>query len=117
MSRRRPANDPRRGEVWSADLGHTAKRRPVVIISRDDSERPRRLTTFVPVTSRSCGSKYEVELPRLPFLDQGSTVNLQGINSGESADEELFVIKLGQLSPEALAKIDQALLFAMGMAD
>lgn len=109
--------NPRRGEVWSADLGIAAKVRPVIILSRDDADPPRAITIFVPITGQYRGSKYEVELPRLPFLTPGSTANVQGIGSGESADETLFIRKLGNLPPDALAKIEQALLFCVGMAD
>jgi mRNA interferase MazF len=117
MNRRRAEDDPRRGEVWSVDLGITAKHRPAIIISRNDPDAPRRLTTYIPVTGSFHGSRYEVELPPLSFLDKGSAANLQGIASGESADPGLFVRKLGQLPPDVLAKIEQALLYAAGMAD
>lgn len=99
------------------DLGDTAKVRPVIILSRDDSDKPRRLTIYIPVTTQNRGSRYEVEMPRLPFFATGSTANVQGIASGESADEQLFIKKLGDLTPELLAKVEQALLFAVGMAD
>lgn len=117
MNRRRETDDPQRGEVWLADLGLTTKQRRVVIISRNDSDRPRRLTIYVPVTRQFHGSRYEVELPKLPFLDAGSIVNVQGVASGESTDPELFIRKLGTLSPDILAKVEQALLYAVGMAD
>ena len=115
MNRRRERDDPRRGEVWSADLGDAAKVRPVIILSRNDSDRPRRLTVYIPVTKQNCGSRYEVELPRLPFLDQGSTANAQGIASGESADEELFIRKLGDVPPDVLTQVEEALRFAVGL--
>ncbi len=35
--------NPKHGEVWLADLGLAAKTRPVVIVSRDDSNPPRKL--------------------------------------------------------------------------
>jgi len=56
-----------------------------------------------------------VELPRLPFLDAGSTANAQGIASGESADEDLFIRKLGDLPPGALTQVQEALRFAVGL--
>src|SRR5437899_6155617 len=104
---------PCRGEVWLADLGMAAKVRPVIILSRDDPDPPRRITVYVPVTQQNRGSKYEVELPPLYFLSKGSTANLQGIASGETADKTLFLKKLGDLPVDALEKIEQALLFAV----
>ena len=108
---------PQRGEVWSADLGMVAKVRPVIILSRDDPDPPRRITVYVPVTGQNRGSKYEVELPRLSFLTAGSTANVQGIASGGTTDKTLFVKKLGDLPADALEKVEQALLFALGIAN
>ena len=64
------------------------------------------------------GSKCEVGLPRLPFLTPCSVANVQGIGSGlvETADESLFMRKMGNLPPDAMVKIEQALLFSVGMA-
>jgi mRNA interferase MazF len=108
---------PRRSEVWRADLGMTGKVRPVIILSREDSDPPRKLTIFVPVTAQNRGSKYEVELPALSFLKPGSSANAQGVLSGPTADKTLFLQKLGVLPADTLAKVEQALLFAVGMAD
>jgi len=95
----------------------TAKPRPIVILSRNDPDPPRKITIYVPVTGQNRGSKYEVELPRCPFLTEGSTANTQGIASGETADKELFQKKLGDLTADAMDKIEKALLFAIGMAN
>jgi mRNA interferase MazF len=72
---------PHPGEVWLADLGLAAKTRPVVIVSRHDPEAPRALVIYVPLTTQNRQSKYEVELPKLPFLREMSVANVQGIAS------------------------------------
>jgi len=95
----------------------TAKPRPIVILSRHDPDPPRKLTIYVPVTGQNRGSNYEVELPRLPFLTAGSTANVQGIASGETADKTLFQRKLGDLPADIMDKIEKAVLFAVGTAD
>jgi mRNA interferase MazF len=71
------------GEVWLADLGISAKTRPVVIISRHDLDPPRALTIYVPLTTQYRDSLYEVVLPRLRFLDRDSIANIQGMGSIE----------------------------------
>lgn len=38
------------GDIWLADLGLTAKTRPVLIVFRHDPEAPRALITYVPPT-------------------------------------------------------------------
>lgn len=68
---------PRPGKVWLADLGLAAKTRPVVIVSRFDSDAPRALAIYVPLTTQHRSSRYEVPLPKLPFLDRsGAAVEL-----------------------------------------
>ena len=70
--------NPRPGEVWLADLGLAAKTRPVVIVSRFDTNPPRALVIYVPLTSEDRGSDYEVDIPKLSFLKMASVANVQG---------------------------------------
>jgi mRNA interferase MazF len=104
---------PRPGEVWLADLGLAAKTRPIVILSRHDPDAPRALTIYVPLTTQNRGSKYEVELPKLHFLREKSVANVQGIASLTANRLER---KLGELSPDVLRRIREALAFATAMA-
>jgi mRNA interferase MazF len=69
---------PRPGEIWLADLGLAAKTRPVVIISREDTDPPRALVIYVPLTTQYRESSYEVPLGRLSFLHEASYANVQG---------------------------------------
>ncbi len=48
------------GEIWLADLGLAAKVRPVLIISRHDTDAPRALTIYIPLTTQDRGSRYEI---------------------------------------------------------
>ena len=100
---------PHPGEIWLADLGLAAKTRPVVIVSRHDSEAPRALVIYVPLTSQNRGSRYEVELPKLHFLKSESVANVQGVASLPVTRLEH---KLGKLPDDWLRKIYQALKFA-----
>lgn len=93
------------------------KVRPVVIISRLDPDPPRNLAIYVSITKQNRGSKYEVSLPKCAFLQDGSTANVQGIGSDDRNDRTFFLEKLGELPESAMKEIDQALLFAVGMAD
>jgi mRNA interferase MazF len=104
--------NPKPGEVWLVDLGLAAKTCPVVVVSRDDSTPPRALVLYVPVTTQNRGSAYEVELPKLPFLRQGSIANVQGLGSVPVVRLER---KLGDLPNEATLKIKQALIFALDL--
>ena len=104
---------PRPGEVWLADLGISAKTRPVVLVSRYDEDPPRVLVLYVPLTSEDRGSEYEVEMPKLPFLRREGVANVQGI--GSLAVKRLER-KLGTLPQEVMDRIKQALRFALDLA-
>lgn len=103
---------PQPGEVWLADLGLAAKTRPVVIMSRHDPDPPRALVLFVPLTTQSRQSPYEVALPRLPFLDRESVVNVQGLGSIPTVRLER---KLGRLPNAVMIQLKQALSFALDL--
>jgi mRNA interferase MazF len=103
---------PKHGEIWLADLGLAAKTRPVVIVSRDDEDPPRKLVIYVPLTTQNRGSAYEVPLPSLKFLKQDSIANVQGVASISATRLER---RLGVLPEEALRQIKQALAFALDL--
>ena len=72
---------PKAGEVYMLDLGFQGKVRPVVIMSREDLHAPRALSLFVPLTKESRPGKYEVAMPRVPWLALQSYANVQAIGS------------------------------------
>lgn len=100
------------GEVWLADLGLAAKTRPVLIVSREDDDPPRALVIHVPMTTQNRGSRYEIDLGKLPFLREASFVNVQGIASVPTVRLER---KLGQMPPELLEKVKAALRYALDL--
>jgi len=62
-----------------------AKHRPVMVVSREDSETERSLTVCVPLTTEIRGGNYEVPVPRVRWMpggDQG-VANVHGILSVE----------------------------------
>jgi mRNA interferase MazF len=95
-----------------ADLGFTAKFRPVVIVSRADPDPPRALVIYVPITTQDRGSPYEVSLPQTRFLQKGSVANVQGIGS-------LPTVRLGRrigtLPAQALIEIRRAIVWALDL--
>jgi mRNA interferase MazF len=72
---------PKAGEVYIVDLGFEGKVRPVVVVSREDTNAPRALSVVVPLTSQYRGSRYEVRMPRVPWLNVQSFANVQAIGS------------------------------------
>ncbi|HJS20676.1 MAG TPA: type II toxin-antitoxin system PemK/MazF family toxin [Anaerolineales bacterium] len=102
----------RPGEIWLADLGLAAKVRPVLIVSRQDPHPPCALLTYVPVTTQQRGSAYEVPVGHLSFLDAASVLNVQGIGS---LVEPRLERKLGHVSADVMAKVKDALRFALDL--
>ena len=95
-----------------ADLGMSAKTRPVVVVSRYDEDPPRVLVLYVPLTSEDRRSEYEVEMPKLPFLRLEGVANVQGI--GSLAVKRLER-RLGILPAEVMDRIKKALRFALDL--
>lgn len=104
--------NPRPGEIWLADLGLAAKTRPVVVVSRYDTNPPRALITYVPLTSQYRNSPYEVVIPKSRFLDKDSIANVQGIGSIPIIRLER---KLGKLTDNVMMEIKNAILFALDL--
>lgn len=104
--------NPRPGDVWLADLGLTAKTRPVIIVSRADPDPPRALILFVPLTTQDRQSPYEVRLPKLSFLDRDSVANVQGLASLPTVYLER---RLGRLPANVLDQVKRALAYALDL--
>jgi mRNA interferase MazF len=67
------------GEVYLVDLGIAGKVRPMIVLSREDSDPPRALAICAPITTSSSDSKYEVAISNPDFLKSESFVNVQGL--------------------------------------
>jgi mRNA interferase MazF len=100
------------GEVWLADLGMAAKTRPVIVVSRHDSNPPRDLIIYVPCTSQDRGSDYEVKISGLSFLKNDGVANVQGVGSIPLRRLEK---KLGVIPEVLMQEIRGALKFALDL--
>ena len=94
------------------DLGYQGKVRPIVIMSREDAQAPRALSLFVPLTKQSRGSRYEVTMPRVPWLKLQSYANTQAI--GAAGHHEL-TDRRGRFDPAVVAKIKDAIRWAFDL--
>ena len=54
--------NPKRGEIWLADLGLAAKVRPVLVVSVPYGDADYALVGVVPLTTTPRGSRFEVPL-------------------------------------------------------
>ena len=102
----------RRGEVWWADLGASAGRRPVVLLSRNTAYTTRSLVTVAPVTTRIRNIPAEVALGPPDGLPRDCVANLDTITTIKVAALQQ---RIAALRPEKLRALDAALRFALGL--
>ena len=100
------------GEVYLVDLGMVAKKRPMLIVSRKDSDAPRALSICAPITTNSRGSVYEVDIGKQRFLDKPSFVNVQGLQAVQSHE---LGGKLGRLPADQMSAVKSALRFVLDL--
>ena len=94
----------KRGEIWLADLGMTAKLRPVLLLSVPYSDEERAIITYVPrTTSVWPESRFDVT-HRAPGMVPGAfAVQLLG-----SVSNALLVRKLGAVDSATLQRVEGA---------
>ncbi len=102
---------PQRGEVWIADLGYAAKRRPCLILSVPIEDHDRVLATYVPATTSRLGSRFEVEL-NVRFMHQAGVFDPQGIGSIPYAKLEK---RIGELTSEQLQVVEHSVKSWLGL--
>ena len=105
-------SSPDRGGVWLVDLGYVAKVRPCLVVSIPTLNQDRALTTLVPHTTSSRGSRFEVDV-KVRFLKPGA-FDVQNIITIPQAK---LLRKLGELNSEQLAQVEDVLLFWLGFKD
>ena len=102
----------RRGEVWWAELPAPARRRPVVLLSRDEAYAVRTLVTVAPITSRVRRIPSEVPLGPADGLPRACVANLDTITAIPIAS---LLDRISLLSAEKRRAIDAAIVFALGL--
>jgi mRNA interferase MazF len=101
---------PKVGDVFIVDLGYEGKVRPVVVVSREDADAPRALSIVVPLTSQFRGSRYEIKMPRVPWLNLQSFANVQAISSVENHE---LTNRRGKFEAAVMKQIREAIGWAL----
>ncbi len=99
----------KRGEVWWA---HIDKRRPVVLVSRDEAYDVRALVIVAPVSTTIRGFSVEVRVGKKEGLPRSAVVNCDWLVTLPKRD---LRERAGALSASKLAQLDSALKFALGL--
>jgi mRNA interferase MazF len=99
----------RRGEVWWARLD---KRRPVVLISREEAYAVRAMIIVAPATTTVRGYAVELKVGRREGLPRDCVINCVWLVTLPKAD---LLERAGTLSANKLHSLDEALRFALGL--
>ena len=102
----------KRGEIWWAELGAPAGRRPVLLLSRNEAYLVRELVTVAPVTTRIRNIPSEVPLGLEDGLPKSCVINLDTISTITKAS---LSKRLTILGTEKVKAAETALHFALGM--
>ena len=95
------------GELWWA---YVHKRRPVVVVSRDDVRGARARTTVAPVTRTVRGLASEVDLDQRDGLPQACVANCDELGTIPKAK---LIRRIGRLSEPKLLELAEALRFSL----
>ena len=103
-----------RGEIWWAELPRPSGRRPVLLLSRDDSYPVRDFIIMTPLTTRRRGLRTEVTVGPENGLPRMSVANLDVIITER---KRVLRERIGVLLSDQLREVDEALRFALGMEE
>lgn len=102
-----------RGEIWLYDFKHPDKRRPVLVVSRQEVIALLNTVTVAPITSTMRGAPGEVAVGVAEGLKHDSAVNLDHVQTVQQNRLHRFV---GLLSGDKMAEVYRALAIATGCA-
>lgn len=102
----------KRDEIWWAELAPPARRRPVLLLSRNEAYAVRELVVVAPLTTRIRGIPSEVSLGDEDGVPRGCVVNLDTITTIAKAS---LRERLTALSAEKLKAVEEALHFSLGL--
>ena len=104
---------PRRGEVWLVDLGMVAKIRPCLVVSIPaNDENDRVLTTLIPHTTSTRGSRFEIAIVSR-FLKTGA-LDVQNVITIPTIK---MIRMLGKRTPDEMLEIETGLKAWLGLTN
>jgi mRNA interferase MazF len=108
------ARDIGRGEIWQYAFTRPDKRRPVLVLSRQDVIGLLHTVIVAPITSTIRGAPSEVLVGAAEGLKNESAVNLDHV---QTVEQSRLVRRLGAASPGTMQRVCRALAIAVGCAD
>ena len=104
----------KRGEVWWAYLAEPYGKRPVVLLSRNESYRIRNYVIAAVVTRTVRNIPVEVALGKEDGLSKKCVVNLDSI---VTIHKDLLTERIASLGQDKLRAINKAVIFSLGLAE
>jgi mRNA interferase MazF len=105
------AREVTRGEIWTYRFAPPDKRRPVLVLSRNEAIRVLRTVMVAPITSVIRGLVSEVVVGTDEGLAKPSAVNLDHV---QTVRQDRLVRYLGHLPPSKMRSVCSALAVAVG---
>ena len=102
-----------RGEIWQFAFPRPDRRRPVLVLTRQDMIERLVTVTVAPLTTTIRGVASEVVVGTEVGLKQASAVNLHHVATVPRAGLRAYV---GTVPGEVMQRVCDALLFALGFA-
>lgn len=101
-----------RGDLYWVRFPQPVGRRPVVLVSRDEAYSIRARVTVVPLTSTIRGMATEVRFGPADGVPRPCVANADEL---VTVSKQLLQERIGTVSRNRLAELDEALLFALGL--
>jgi mRNA interferase MazF len=105
------AAEVNRGEIWSYRFAAPDKKRPVLVLSRQDAIELLHTVMVAPITSTIHGAPSEVVVGQQEGLKHESAVNLDHVQTVERARLASYV---GQVGRDKMREVCRALAVAVG---
>jgi mRNA interferase MazF len=102
-----------RGEIWQFAFPRPDRRRPVLVLTRQDMIGRLATVTVAPLTTTIPGVASEVVIGTEVGLKQPSAINLHHVATVPRAGSRSYV---GAVPGETMLRVRDALLFALGFA-
>ncbi len=103
-----------RGEIWQFGFSQPDRRRPVLVLTRQEVIGHLHSVTVAPITRTVRGIPSEVVIGTESGLKTTSAINLDNLATVPKDELHSFI---GTVSPQVLDAIREALLFALGFDD
>ncbi len=94
----------KRGDIWQADLGGRAGRRPVVILTRNEAMPYLNKVTVAEITTQGKGYRTEVDIDQQANLPQHSFVQLDNLQTIPRTRLEKYIGTLDDNTMEVIGK-------------